>query len=187
MLPLRVSRKGKYVAVDQDDTALEQREGSEDAPRADGEERSGDGSQDRNRNGSTAPVSASGTQNVPMSFAASDLRRNIGRRSYQTFVLALVACMIICLVINFFSEQSAAAVRNLLKEECPCRPSDVPQYFQTSPELWPGPTATGNAPFLAQTVAFEPTGTYLPNDPLKTNMPIKGMKEGDDGIFKLMG
>src|SRR5271165_4658176 len=27
----------------------------------------------------------------------------------------------------------------------------VPQYFQTSPELWAGPTATGQAPFLAQT------------------------------------
>ena len=27
----------------------------------------------------------------------------------------------------------------------------VPQYFQTSPELWAGPTATGRAPFLAAT------------------------------------
>jgi hypothetical protein len=26
----------------------------------------------------------------------------------------------------------------------------VPQYFDPNPELWPGPTATGRAPFLAQ-------------------------------------
>jgi hypothetical protein len=28
--------------------------------------------------------------------------------------------------------------------------SKVPQYFDPNPELWPGPTATGRAPFLAQ-------------------------------------
>lgn len=28
--------------------------------------------------------------------------------------------------------------------------SKIPQYFDPNPELWPGPTATGRAPFLAQ-------------------------------------
>ncbi|TVY73242.1 3-phytase A [Lachnellula suecica] len=33
----------------------------------------------------------------------------------------------------------------------------VPQYFDPNPELWPGPTATGKAPFLAQET-MAPTG-----------------------------
>lgn len=38
----------------------------------------------------------------------------------------------------------------------------VPPYFDPNPELWPGPTATGRAPFLAQeTVA--PTFSPAPN------------------------
>ncbi|PQE25245.1 histidine acid phosphatase protein [Rutstroemia sp. NJR-2017a WRK4] len=63
----------------------------------------------------------------------------------------------------------------------------VPQYFQTSPELWAGPTATGKAPFLAQTnpVSFAPTVTYVPNTPLETGEPIVG--QGQNGsIFHLM-
>jgi len=65
----------------------------------------------------------------------------------------------------------------------------VPQYFQTSPELWPGPTATGRAPFLAATnpVSFATTRTYIANEPLETGEPIEGMKEGDESIFRKMG
>jgi len=33
----------------------------------------------------------------------------------------------------------------------------VPQYFDPNPELWPGPTATGRAPFMAQET-MAPTG-----------------------------
>ncbi|RAL63244.1 hypothetical protein DID88_004322 [Monilinia fructigena] len=60
----------------------------------------------------------------------------------------------------------------LLPEKQPSSTSttNVPQYFQTTPELWAGPTATGRAPFLAQTnpVSFAPTlmghlSPYLPN------------------------
>ena len=38
----------------------------------------------------------------------------------------------------------------LIPEKQPCSTSttNVPQYFQTTPELWAGPTATGRAPFL---------------------------------------
>lgn len=67
--------------------------------------------------------------------------------------------------------------------------ADIPQYFQTSPELWPGPTATGRAPFLAATnaVSFAATRTYAPNEPLETAEPIEGQTEGDRSIFRLMG
>jgi hypothetical protein len=69
-----------------------------------------------------------------------------------------------------------------------CKPSttQVPQYFQTSPELWAGPTATGRAPFLAQTnpVSFAPTATFAPNTPLETAEPIVG--QGNQSIFHLM-
>src|SRR5450432_2073637 len=49
----------------------------------------------------------------------------------------------------------------------------VPQYFDTTAELWRGPTATGQAPFLAQTnpVSFAPSATYIPNAPLETAEP----------------
>jgi hypothetical protein len=71
-----------------------------------------------------------------------------------------------------------------------CKPTTtkVPQYFQTSPELWAGPTATGRAPFLAQTnpVSFAPTATFAPNTPLETAEPIMGQGH-NESIFHLMG
>ncbi|KYK57682.1 3-phytase A precursor [Drechmeria coniospora] len=70
---------------------------------------------------------------------------------------------------------------------CPCAPSKVPQYFQTSPELWPGPTATGRAPFMAQSRTFDPTVTYVPNEPLQTSVPIQGMDPQNRSIFHMMG
>ncbi|TGO34945.1 hypothetical protein BHYA_0176g00280 [Botrytis hyacinthi] len=78
----------------------------------------------------------------------------------------------------------------LLPEKQPCSSStsDVPQYFQTTPELWAGPTATGRAPFLAQTdpVSFAPTVTFVPNTPLETAQPIVGQGR-NESIFQLMG
>ena len=64
----------------------------------------------------------------------------------------------------------------------------VPQYFQTSPELWAGPTATGRAPFLAQTnpASFAPTATFVPNNPLETAIPITGQGQ-NESIFHLLG
>lgn len=64
----------------------------------------------------------------------------------------------------------------------------VPQYFQTSPQIYAGPTKTADiAPFLAQTNAF-PIGTAsnLPNVPLATAIPIQG-NSNDSNIFQLMG
>ena len=64
----------------------------------------------------------------------------------------------------------------------------VPQYFQTTPELWPGPTATGRAPFLVETnpVSFAPSATFVPNTPLETAIPIAGQGR-NQSIFRLMG
>ena len=40
---------------------------------------------------------------------------------------------------------------------------------------------------MAQTRALDPTATFVPNEPLQTSIPIKGMKDGDDSIFRMMG
>lgn len=40
---------------------------------------------------------------------------------------------------------------------------------------------------MAQTRTFEPTATYVPNEPLQTAIPIEGMGEKDESIFKMMG
>jgi hypothetical protein len=68
-----------------------------------------------------------------------------------------------------------------------CDAPKVPQYFQTSPELWPGPTATGQPAFMAQTRMFEATATYAPNEPLQTAVPVDGWQPGNDSIFHMMG
>jgi hypothetical protein len=39
---------------------------------------------------------------------------------------------------------------------------------------------------MAQTVAFSPEATYVPNAPLRTAMPIEGMAT-NESIFTLMG
>lgn len=72
-------------------------------------------------------------------------------------------------------------------DDCPCLKPRPPQYFQTSPQLWAGPTATGRPAFMAQTRVINPTATYVPNEPLQTSIPIEGMKPGNDSIFKMMG
>ena len=83
--------------------------------------------------------------------------------------------------------------------------STVPQYFQTSPEIYagschvpnvkeigpltnPGPTATGQAPFLAQSnpAPFGTTRSFVPNAPLETALPIVG-DTTNASIFQLMG
>lgn len=72
--------------------------------------------------------------------------------------------------------------------DCDASPTaTVPQYFQTSPELWAGPTATGAPAFLAQTRTFDPTATYVPNAPLQTAVPVEGMGSANESIFQMMG
>ncbi|KAK5741631.1 hypothetical protein LTR17_003837 [Elasticomyces elasticus] len=65
--------------------------------------------------------------------------------------------------------------------------SSAPDYYQTKPELFPGPTPTGRPAFLAQSnpAPFAST-TYIPNTPLETQVPIQG--NADNGnIYQLMG
>lgn len=59
--------------------------------------------------------------------------------------------------------------------------SSVPDYFQTSPQIWAGPTATGKAPFLAQTDV-----ATAPSTPLQTGVPIIGNSQ-NQSIFEHMG
>lgn len=69
--------------------------------------------------------------------------------------------------------------------------SSVPDYFQTTPELFPGPTQTGSAAFLAETnPAPFPGTTYIAPQPLETQVPIQGTPpEASDGgnIYHLHG
>jgi hypothetical protein len=114
-------------------------------------------------------------------------RPTASRQIFWTLVGGLAACTLI--VIGFAAGMVLPGFTfGGSGKKCPCdEPQDVPQYFQTSPELWAGPTATGKAPFMAQTVTFNPTATYVPNEPLRTAIPVDGMTDTDPGIFKLMG
>jgi hypothetical protein len=112
--------------------------------------------------------------------------RPVRRHTIRTVIITLMACAAIALGAQLAASYGAfTAITGQKDDECPCRPSDVPQYFQTSPELWAGPTATGKAAFLAQTRTFDPTG-YVPNGPLQTSIPVQGMAP-DDSIFRHMG
>lgn len=104
-----------------------------------------------------------------------------GRR--QTTMLLMAACLVILVASNVYLTLPLFS----LDTDCPCRPPNVPQYFQTSPELWPGPTATGRPAFLAQTRVLEPSATFVPNEPLQTAIPIDGMQSGNQSIFQNMG
>ena len=62
-----------------------------------------------------------------------------------------------------------------------------PDYFQTPPEIFAGPTPTGAAPFLALTnPAPFPGVSYIPPKPLETQEPIKNAPK-DGNIFQLLG
>jgi hypothetical protein len=125
------------------------------------------------------------------------------RRPLMIIMSAFVACMVICLTLKFAdanlslvatlgglrpgSEKPAGSAPGAENGLCECSTPNPPQYFQTTPELWAGPTATGKAAFLAQTVAFDPTRTYVPNAPLQTAIPIQGMGQQNESIFNMMG
>lgn len=66
--------------------------------------------------------------------------------------------------------------------------ASVPQYFQTSPQIFAGPTKTAlNAPFLAQTNSVRlGTVSFAPTSPLETAIPVAG-NTNHSNIFQLMG
>lgn len=102
------------------------------------------------------------------------------------FLCALGGCLLAGLVLEL-AWHGVRTPRSRQVWECfTDADGHVPQYFQTSPELWAGPTATGKAPFMAQTRVV-PTGTYVPNQPLQTQVPIEGMTSQNESIFNMMG
>ncbi|KAH7493871.1 hypothetical protein FOMA001_g1092 [Fusarium oxysporum f. sp. matthiolae] len=107
-------------------------------------------------------------------------------RSYRNTIMLLSGLVVILMAINLYLSLPLA-FSGSGSGSCPGDPPRVPQYFQTSPQLWPGVTETGKPAFMAQTHVFEPTATFVPNDPLQTSIPIEGMKEGNRSIFQMMG
>ncbi len=64
-----------------------------------------------------------------------------------------------------------------------------PDYFQTTPQLFAGPTTTAkHAPFLAQTnpAPFGQEASFVPNAPLETGLPIAN-NPTNSSIFQLVG
>lgn len=82
---------------------------------------------------------------------------------------------------------AAAAVLDLRQASGSEEPSaTVEQIFQTSPQIYAGPTKTGTAPFLAQTNPAPFGMSYVANLPLETALPIQG-NTNNDSIFQLVG
>lgn len=114
--------------------------------------------------------------------------RSDSRFRNATYILSV--CLVVLLASNLYLSlpySFHSAIFGSPSESCPCAPGKVPQYFQTSPELWAGPTATGRPAFMAQTRVIDPTATYVPNEPLQTAIPIEGMGQYNDSIFRMMG
>lgn len=115
------------------------------------------------------------------------------RRTIKAVAVVIAACFVVFVVFQIISNDAIDRFRKAMAgaangmDDCPCRPSNVPQHFQTRPQLWPGPTLTGQPAFLAQTVAFKPSETYVPNEPLVTSIPIQGMTSQNQSIFNMMG
>ncbi|KAK3711074.1 hypothetical protein LTR37_009861 [Vermiconidia calcicola] len=129
---------------------------------------------------------------LPSLEASSTTLKRSGLR-HQAFFIGQIVLLVV-VVVQFIMLYrtcilAAAGVANagLMKKQASSSSSSRPDYYQTSPELWPGPTPTGPAPFLAETnpAPFSST-TYIPNSPLETQVPIKGNSDNGN-IFQLHG
>lgn len=111
--------------------------------------------------------------------------RNVNLRA---ILITIISCLLVFVALHLTINPGAFGFRPRPGSDCGCEPTPkVPQYFQTSPELWAGPTATGAPAFLAQTWTLNPTATYVPNQPLQTAIPIEGMSSKNESIFQMMG
>lgn len=113
--------------------------------------------------------------------------RNVNLRAV---LITIISCLLVLVALNLAINPGVFGFRPRPRPrpDCDCEPTPkVPQYFQTSPELWAGPTATGAPAFLAQTWTLNPTATYVPNQPLQTAVPIEGMSSKNESIFQMMG
>lgn len=122
---------------------------------------------------------------------SSKQKRILRNAAIASVSIVMLYCTFAMLFDNFlllaaFTTAKAATIPGTVAKAASS--TKVPQYFQTSPELWAGPTATGKAPFLAQTnpVEFASTVTFIPNQPIETAVPIVGASE-NQSIFQLMG
>ncbi len=102
------------------------------------------------------------------------------------FVLIIVQ---FCMLYRSYTSKTTCSIPSPgpLRKDDSTSTTRQPDYYQTSPELWAGPTPTGPAAFLAQTnpAPFSST-TYIPNAPLETQVPVKGNIENGN-IFQLHG
>jgi hypothetical protein len=132
--------------------------------------------------------------NPPPLFSSSKGRKILSKALLVSIACVILYCSYTMLFDNLLllsalsSSQGAALPASDASPPCSSSTESVPDYFQTSLQLWAGPTATGRAPFLAQTnpVSFAPTATFVPNVPLETAMPIVGQSH-NQSIFQLMG
>ncbi|ETN43295.1 uncharacterized protein HMPREF1541_02454 [Cyphellophora europaea CBS 101466] len=82
---------------------------------------------------------------------------------------------------------ASAGVLDLRQASSSEHPSaTVPDYFQTTPEVYPGPTVTGKPPFLALSNPGPWGMSYVPPTPLETALPISG-NTNNQSIFQLLG
>lgn len=117
-------------------------------------------------------------------------RRLFHSVNLKTVLIGLLSALLILVAISLaFGPGVPTSKHRTGAESCDCATptSTVPQYFQTSPELWAGPTKTGVPAFLAQTRTFDPTASFVPNQPLQTAIPIEGMGAANESIFQMMG
>ncbi|BCR98107.1 uncharacterized protein AKAW2_31426A [Aspergillus luchuensis] len=90
-------------------------------------------------------------------------------QAFTTLSILAVASLADAAAIEARSQSSTPLTLN------PSSTTTGVDWFQTTPESYQGTTATGVAPFLAETNPA-PFGqkTLSPNDPLETSEPIKG-------------
>ncbi|KAK4545887.1 hypothetical protein LTR36_002451 [Oleoguttula mirabilis] len=131
------------------------------------------------------PVPSDGT-----SPAASTLKQKL----FFVGQLTLFGIVIVQFIMMYRSFAMAAACGGLVdagmlrrQSAYSSSTSSLPDYYQTTPEIFPGPTPTGSAAFLAETnpAPFASTA-FIPNSPLETQVPIVGNTDNGN-IFQLMG
>lgn len=115
--------------------------------------------------------------------------RWFSRKTLRVIVFSFVTCLAVVIASKLLVDNTGL-VLPLAHKDGSCDPIatvTVPQHFQTTPQVFAGPTATGHPAFLAQTVTINPSATYIANQPLQTNILVDGVPAGGDSIFRHMG
>ncbi|CAK7264994.1 hypothetical protein SEPCBS57363_001355 [Sporothrix epigloea] len=115
--------------------------------------------------------------------------RLLSRKIVRVVIISFVTCLAVVIAFKLFADNTGL-VLSLAHKEGSCDPIatvTVPQHFQTTPQVFAGPTATGRPAFLAQTVTIDPSATYIANQPLQTNILVDGVPASGDSIFRHMG